>query len=224
MFTNDQWTALYEAYAPQLRRYVIHMTGGEHDDVVADICAETWLRVFLQIDRYEERGSFLNWLGTIAKYQWLAIVTARRRRAQISFSAENEECLGLVAPGDLETTSIQVAFVEALLAKLEPERRALVWTWFHGGYTYPELGAVFGLSGAVAQQRVYAALADLRLLLGENLPPLPTSTLSATMQHDARRLYVEGRHTARELADMFGVGVSTMERCVRGLKKGAANA
>src|SRR5918912_114581 len=100
-------SALYERYAPQIRRYIVARLG---DPALAeDICGDVFVKVLESLDRYEDRGwPFSAWLYRIAYARTVDVLRQARRRPSIPL---DETLLGALDPPD-EAIMARVSYHE----------------------------------------------------------------------------------------------------------------
>ena len=146
-----------------VRRYVTRR------DEAAEVAQEVFLQAFRSSHRFEEGKPFRPWLFKIAinvcrNHRRLG--SRRESPAEIEPHDRSmwEGALARPEAGLLERADKQ--HVEALLAALSPEDRALVLLRFNEDMPYGELARVFKRPEALLKMRVHRALKRLRGLVG----------------------------------------------------------
>ena len=76
----DAFDALFDRYAPQVRRRLLRIVRDE--SVADDLLQEVFLRLWTRAEQWEERGSLLGWLLRMATNLALNHLRAVRRRRQ----------------------------------------------------------------------------------------------------------------------------------------------
>src|SRR5437870_12085192 len=74
---SDAFRLLVEQHSRPVFRVAYRMTGNEHD--ADDVVQETFLRVYRQLDRFQERANFGTWLHRIAINCSLDLLRSRGR-------------------------------------------------------------------------------------------------------------------------------------------------
>src|SRR2546428_4062746 len=74
---SDAFRLLVEQHSRPVFRVAYRMTGNEHD--ADDVVQETFLRVYRQLDRFQERANFGTWLHRIAINCALDLLRSRGR-------------------------------------------------------------------------------------------------------------------------------------------------
>ncbi|ADY55406.1 RNA polymerase, sigma-24 subunit, ECF subfamily [Syntrophobotulus glycolicus DSM 8271] len=78
---DAEFSALYQKYKNPLFSYIFYLAGDRA--VAEEICQDVFLKVYLNIAKFENRSSFKTWIYKIAKNTYLDHVRARKREAPI---------------------------------------------------------------------------------------------------------------------------------------------
>ena len=136
-------------------------------DTAQEITQEAFITVFRKLRQYRGDAPFWGWLRRVVVNH--AISTLRR-----SPRTEELELQEHHAAGDGEQEQLGLAMdLEAALASLGDEDRAVVWLHDVEGYSHQEIAEMFGKSESFSKSRLSRARARLRLLLespGEGFP------------------------------------------------------
>ena len=163
---------LYEEYSPAISRYLRRRMAGP-DEVVDDLTAEVFVKVYERLDRYEERGlPFTAWLYRIAYNQMVDHVRTMPRLPSRSI-----EDAGEVPERDTGRAFGQVLdrqVLEPALARLTGEQRQAVQLRFLQGLSVADTAALMGRSDEAIKKLQARGLANLRRLLAA-----PTATPAA---------------------------------------------
>lgn len=146
---DDAFTALYEAHADRVYRYLLSRTPSVAD--AEELTSRTFVNAFTNLGSFRGRGSFESWLMTIAHN---LLVNWYRDRGRRPPTAPLEEALSIPSetPGPearlLRQESIRQ--VREALGSLAPDRRRLVALKYARGMSNAEIGRMMGRSeGAV---------------------------------------------------------------------------
>lgn len=146
---------LVNRYRDRVWRICYRLMGNEAD--AADAAQEVFVRLFLHRQRFAGRSKFGTWVYTIAVRACLSLRRSRGRRRRHEFDAASEaqrrHDAGSVGP-QREKLSAET---EELLAELSEEDRALMILKYAEGYSFEELGEMFGLSTSACKMRVSRA-------------------------------------------------------------------
>jgi RNA polymerase sigma-70 factor (ECF subfamily) len=172
----DQWrsgdpaafAALVRRWQQPVARFLAAMVG--RDDLVADLCQEVFLHVFLARSRYRETGAFSSWLYRIAMN--VARDACRRKRSQPQLLPDHE--LHGLAPFNREatpgrlTTPEQQELAQAIalgLAELPlPLSQVLVLRHYEG-IQLKEMARMLGVAPSTLRSRFEVGMSRLRAFL-----------------------------------------------------------
>lgn len=136
--------------------YAILHDGAEAEDVVQ----ESFVKAFLSLRSLRDERAFPSWISTIATRIALDIV----KRRQVSWApVSNSERL----PAPSVNSDLRLD-MEAALAQLSPEHRAVLVLREVQGFDYREIADILGIPIGTVRSRLHTARMQLRLRL---LPP-----------------------------------------------------
>ncbi len=167
------------AFEILLKKYqkTIHFTVTNivKDEIVAeDIVMETFLRVFKNINNYNQKFSFTTWIFSIATN--LAIDHTRKKK-HIRFKSSDEEdgsfgvFLDSIASKTAESPdkklidSNRAAFVKTLLGKLKPDYRIVMELRYFEDMSYKEIAEELGESISFVKTKLHRAKKQLKKIL-----------------------------------------------------------
>ena len=157
------FAALYEEYSPVVYRFLRRRLDGS-DEVVQDLTADVFVKVYEKLDRYVERGlPFTAWLYRIAHNHRVDYLRTLPRYQASSLDAGidvAESNSGSAFGRVLDQQSLQPA-----LARLTAEQRQAVQLRFLEGLSVAETAAMMGRSDEAVKKLQARALANLRRLL-----------------------------------------------------------
>ena len=173
----DAFRALVERHGRAVFRLAFRMTGNSQD--AEDVVQESWLRVYRQIGRFDERAGFGTWLYRIATNCALDAIRARRRRSEELVGGEPDEAdrAGqFPAPGPSPERAawsgqLRAALQDAIEQLSPTERAAFVLRHFEG-VRMEEVGRVLGCRPGAAKHSVFRAVQKLRRALEPLLSPV----------------------------------------------------
>jgi len=154
------FAALYEAYAPLVYRFLRRRLDGS-DEVVQDLTADVFVKVYEKLDRYVERGlPFTAWLYRLA-HNHLVDYLRTLPRYQASSLDETVEVAEHTSGSAFGRILDQQALQPAL-ARLTAEQRETVELRFFEGLSVAETAARMGRSDEAVKKLQARALANLR--------------------------------------------------------------
>ena len=148
---------LFNRYRDSIYQLYMQRTGGNVDDT-NDLLQETFVKVYLNLQRYSSRFTFGQWVYTIARNTFIDY-TRRRRDDTVSIDYVGEGIgvsgsLGGPTPEEHLITHQSQVQLEGLLAKMSPRYRELIELRFFREFSYEEIAAKLSLPmGTVKTQR-----------------------------------------------------------------------
>jgi RNA polymerase sigma-70 factor (ECF subfamily) len=162
-----------EAYEQLVRKYqdrlfttVMHMVRRrvEAEDIVQD----AFLQAYANLPAFQGKCGFYTWLYRIA----MNLALSRRRRARPVFSLEeNREAIGEEpadrgeAPPDKMVREERLAEIQAAVANLDADQRAVLVLRAVEGFDYRTIGLVLGLNVGTVRSRLHRARMKVRSAL-----------------------------------------------------------
>ena len=122
----------------------------------ADVSQEVFLKLWQQIDRYQERARFSTWLFRVVANAALDSARHRRRRPEQTLEPATELALE-VAPAD----PLDRLDLAAAMATLSPKLRLPLVLRFYGGLDYDEIARALSLRPGTVASRIHRALERL---------------------------------------------------------------
>ncbi len=151
--SSDALGRLFDRHWPAVWRTAYSVTGQR--ELANDAAQDTFLRVAGALPRFDHRRPLEPWLLRIAVNRAIDLLRAQRRLVSVD---ELEEPAVFDEPFADET-------VRESVARLDPERRAVVALHYWFDYTTAEIAEVLGIPVGTVASRLSRALGDLRLHL-----------------------------------------------------------
>ena len=159
---------LFNRYRDAIRQLLVQRAGSESD--ADDLLQETFIKVYLHLDRYKKDYTFGQWLYTIARNTFIDFV--RRRQDDLSiderFSAPPSSA---PTPEESVIRLQQRAHIEHYLEALTPRYRRLIHMRFFEEYSYEEIAEKLQLPLGTVKTQIHRArerMCDL-IRRGENM-------------------------------------------------------
>jgi RNA polymerase sigma-70 factor (ECF subfamily) len=128
-------------------------------EAAADALQEAFLTAFRTLHQYRGEAPFGHWLRRVVATQALMQLRARRRWQDV-FAPMNEDADTVFGIEDLHDLDL-----EALLARLPPLPRAVLWLYHVEGYTHAEIAALCQRTVSFSKSQLARAHATLRAQL-----------------------------------------------------------
>jgi len=159
---GDAFGELYDLHVARIYRYIYYMTRSPTE--AEDLTAQTFLKAWQAISRYEMRGPpFIHWLLRIAYNVTLNYLRGQRRHETISRIKYLED-RALTPEKVLEQQDTATRVRQALL-RLAPSQRQVLVLRFIEGLPYCEIADIMGKSIGAIRVIQHRALNNLRGLL-----------------------------------------------------------
>jgi RNA polymerase sigma-70 factor (ECF subfamily) len=154
--------AIYELYAPRVRRFVIDLLRDR--EAASDALQDTFVRVFQRIGSVEDPARLVGWVFGIARRVCLE---QRRRESRRAQAAPLPEGPGEVAHQGLSPEAAYAlaessALLDRALDRLGPDRRAVLLMRCDHMLSYEEIATAMGFSLAKVKIEIFRARAALR--------------------------------------------------------------
>lgn len=164
----DCFGQIYGIDAPYVQRYLNRMTDS---DTAAELCQETFFRLWAKKDTFQERGKgLLPWLYATA-HNLLIDEIEEKKRTAVPMNGDVMESLPLPAIDDVEEIVLgKVALEQVLKAIRHLSRPAQSEAVIHvclNGESLEEYAAQTGQSVAALKQQIHRARNNLRRAYGD---------------------------------------------------------
>ena len=158
---TEAFGELVTKYRTKIFTMVYGMVRNEHD--AWDLAQEGFVRAWQSIHRFEGRSSFYTWLYSITVN--LTIYSLRRKGRREEVELNDAIPTSLPGPGvNYQRTEIR-EHVNAALAKLSPEHRAVVVLKELEDLQYHEIAEVLNLSTGTVMSRLFYGRKKLKSML-----------------------------------------------------------
>jgi len=151
---------LFNRYRDSIRQLYLQRTRGSGESI-DDLLQETFIKVFLNLFRYDPKYTFGQWIFTIARNTFIDFV--RRRRDELSIDAGEEEIVKMAPvsavpdPEESIIRSQQRVMIERCFDNMPPSYRMLIDYRFFKEYSYEEIARELGLPLGTVKTRIHRA-------------------------------------------------------------------
>ncbi|MFC2061360.1 RNA polymerase sigma factor [Elusimicrobiota bacterium] len=133
-----------------------------------DAAAETFIRVFKKIGKFNFKSSFKTWLYRVTVNTTLNCMDKERRRKTLHL---NEEYRDIQAEGSApQDDGRDNEMVNKMLDKLEPKERIFVYLRDIQGTAYNEIADIMKMNIGTVKTNIYRAREKLRKIYKEEFP------------------------------------------------------
>ena len=161
---------LLNRYRDSIRQIYIQRTRGNGEDV-DDLIQEVFIKVWLNLYRYDPTYSFRQWVFTIARNTFIDFV--RRKRDDLSIDAVGKEEVRIAPvspvpnPEESIIRSQQKVMIERCLNQMPPAYRLLIDYRFFREYSYEEIAGELSIPLGTVKTRIHRARNILCKLIEE---------------------------------------------------------
>lgn len=151
---------LFTRYKESILQIYIQRTGGNRNDA-DDLLQETFVKVYLNLNKYNPDFTFGQWIYTIARNTFIDFV--RKRREDLSLDTFPEgypagtPSSSLPTPEESFISSQQRAQLEHHLSKMTPRYRELIKLRFFKDYSYEEIAAELAIPLGTVKTQIHRA-------------------------------------------------------------------
>ncbi len=135
-------------------------------DDAEDACQELFIQVYRNLQSYDPKRSFKNWVYTILYRRCLDHLKSRRRAADLVNKVGRETVPATPSnPGRSDTPR---SLPSGLLEKLKAKERTALCLWANEGYTSHEISEVLRCSASTARVHLFQARKKIKKLLEQD--------------------------------------------------------
>lgn len=163
--------ALFNRYSDAIYKLYLQRTGGNADDA-DDLLQETFIKVFLNLDKYDASFTFGQWIYTIARNTFIDYIRKRREDLSIDTMPGSGGHVTPVAPEatpeERYINRQQGKQIEWHLAKMSARYRKLIELRFFREYSYEEIAAELKIPLGTVKTQIHRAREQLCKLILES--------------------------------------------------------
>jgi len=161
---SQAFEALFNRYKDAIYKLYLQRTGGNADDA-DDLLQETFIKVFLNLGKYDTSFTFGQWVYTIARNTFIDYVRKRRDDLSIDVLPAGGGQITPVAqeatPEERYINRQQGKQLEAHLSRMTPRYRQLIELRFFKEYSYEEIASELGLPMGTVKTQIHRAREQL---------------------------------------------------------------
>ena len=158
---TEEFRKIVEKYRGKAMALALNILGNRED--AEDACQEMFLQTYYNLDRFDMKKSFSNWLFSILYKRCLDLLRKRRRFFDFYKKAKGEAA-GM-ARSPVLSPSVHNPHLHSLLERLSPKERTTLYLWASEGYTSQEISEVLKCSPNTARIHLHKARKKIKFLL-----------------------------------------------------------
>ncbi|UCC41890.1 MAG: sigma-70 family RNA polymerase sigma factor [Candidatus Aminicenantes bacterium] len=149
----DEYKKIMDRYRGKAMAFALNILGNRED--AEDVCQESFIQVYRNLDRFDTQKSFSNWLFSILYNRCLDLLRKRRRFYNFFKRAKRDPSL-LTLNRESNRSNIQ-PLAQNILRELSPKERTALFLWAEEGYTSKEIAGVLRCSSSTARVHLFKA-------------------------------------------------------------------
>jgi len=152
---DEAFEHLFDRYRDAIRRLFVQRLGGEADDA-DDLLQETFIKVYLNLHRYDDGYTFGQWLYTIARNTFIDF--SRKRQSDLSIDERfSSPAATTPTPEESIINSQQRTQIERYLDALPEQYKQLFRLRFMDEYSYEEIAEKLHLPMGTVKTQIHRA-------------------------------------------------------------------
>jgi len=164
---DAEFTALYQKYKNNIFSYVYYLAGDQ--TAAEEICQDVFLKVYLNITKFEGRSSFKTWIYKIAKNTYLDYVRTKKGEVGIEnleyFSKELvDKSMG---PEEHTVNNERKKFIGKTLDKMGDKYRTLIILRDIQNLSYQEISEITQMELNTVKVGIYRARREFQKIYQE---------------------------------------------------------
>ncbi len=167
---------LFSRYRDSMLQLYIQRTGGNRDDA-DDLIQETFLKVYLNLEKYNPAYTFGQWIFTIARNTFIDFI--RKRQENLSIDNVQKGRIPLSPQSSLPTpeesiiNSQQSVQLDNYLEKMKPRYRRMIELRFFKDYSYEEIAEELRIPIGTVKTQLHRAREQLCAFITDNIDMMP---------------------------------------------------
>jgi RNA polymerase sigma-70 factor (ECF subfamily) len=156
----DEYQKIVEKYRAKAMAIAMNILRNRED--AEDACQEAFIQVYQNLERYDVKQSFSNWLYSILSKRCLDRLRKRKRFANFYRKLKTEPSQSFSMPPS--NSSALTVVREKVMRYLNPKERITLFLWADEGYTSAEIASVLKCSPSTARVYLFMARKKIKAL------------------------------------------------------------
>lgn len=168
---TEEFQKIVDRYSAPAMALAMNILGNRAD--AEDVCQETFIQIYRNLEKFDMKRSFKTWLYTILYRRALDLHKKRRRSIELlkKVGRESPELLVSESPSPPREKELPSWLIE----HLSPKERTAVCLWANDGYTAQEISEVLHCSSSTARVYLFHARKKIKAYLEQNHVSLQNS-------------------------------------------------
>jgi len=149
----DEFKKIVDRYRGKVMALALNILGNYED--AEDACQDSFIQAYRNLDRFDTRKSFSNWLFSILYNRCLDQLRKRRRFYNFFKRAKSDPSFYHVHQESNKRSAQPLT--RSILRELSPKERTVLFLWAEEGYTSEEIASVLRCSSSTARVHLFKA-------------------------------------------------------------------
>lgn len=155
----EAFEEIVDMYKGKAMATALNMLGNKED--AEDVCQETFIRIYSNLDKLDLQSPFKNWFYTILSNRCLDYL--RKRRRFLNFFRKMRVEYSEVADFQPSFNPERQLLAQKMLQDLSPKERIVLCLWANEGYSCVEMGRVLECSPSTARVLLFKARKKIKI-------------------------------------------------------------
>lgn len=164
---NSEFTTLYQKYKNPIFSYIFYLAGDR--SVAEEICQDVFLKVYLNIAKFEGRSSFKTWIYTIARNTYFDY--ARKKKKEVAIEDLENYTKELadrgMGPEDYVTKNVTKELIKKTLNQINEKYRMLLILRDIQNLSYKEISEITELELNTVKVGIYRGRREFQKIYQE---------------------------------------------------------
>ena len=157
----EEYHKIVERYRTKTLAIAMNILGNRED--AEDASQDTFIQVYKNLDKFDFKRSFPNWLYSILYKRCLDRLRKRRRFGQFYQKIKTDPSQSFTVPS--ANPELSLFDKQELIKSLNPKERVSLFLWANDGYTSEEIGDVLKCSPSTARVYLFKARKKIKSFL-----------------------------------------------------------
>jgi RNA polymerase sigma-70 factor (ECF subfamily) len=158
---GEDFKKIVDKYQGPVMAVAVNILGNRED--AEDACQETFIQVFRNLEHFDARRSFRNWLYTILYHRCLDQLKKKRRFRNLAGKIKVQPSGRFAAQAYDPEEKKQLS--QEILKHLSPKERTVLCLWANEGFTAVEISDVLHCTASTARVYLFNARKKVKILL-----------------------------------------------------------
>jgi len=158
---GEEFKKIVDKYKASVMAVAMNILGNRED--AEDACQESFIQIFRNLEHFDARLSFRNWLYAILFHRCLDVLKKKRRFRNLTSKVRNEPSGRFATEAYNPEEKKQLS--QHILKQLSPRERTALCLWANEGFTAVEISEVLCCSASTARVYLFNARRKIRQFL-----------------------------------------------------------